>query len=165
MQELLIIRHAIAYERDSKRWPDDDQRPLTDAGAKRFRRLIRRLRPVLPTPEEVLSSPLVRARETARILRRGIKCARTKNCQALRPEARVATLLEELSQHRSQCIAIVGHEPSLSALVAALLGAESLAGKWKMKKGALLWLRFERGIGKGRAAMVAYLPPRIRRLQ
>lgn len=164
MQELLIVRHAVAHERDSKRWPDDDLRPLTHVGAKRFRRLIGRLRPILPIPDEILTSPLVRARETARILRRGLKHPRAKKCRALRPETRVATILQELSRHRSKCIAVVGHEPSLSALVAALLGVQSHSGQWKMKKGALIWLRFERGIGKGGATMVAYLPPSLRRL-
>jgi phosphohistidine phosphatase len=66
--ELLILRHAIAFPRDSKRWPDDAKRALTMEGAKRARRAAAGLKRMAKRPTLVLTSPLVRARDTAAIL-------------------------------------------------------------------------------------------------
>ena len=63
--ELLIVRHAIAFPRDAGRWPDDTGRPLTVEGVKRARRAAAGLKRIVKRPTLVLTSPLVRARETA----------------------------------------------------------------------------------------------------
>ena len=65
---LLIIRHADAEERDPARWPDDTQRPLSDKGRKVHRRVSRALKRLELVPELVLTSPWVRAAQTADIL-------------------------------------------------------------------------------------------------
>ncbi|HUA22716.1 MAG TPA: histidine phosphatase family protein, partial [Steroidobacteraceae bacterium] len=65
--QLLILRHAIAFPRDAKRWPDDAKRTLTMEGAKRARRAAAGLKRMTKQPTLVLTSPLVRARDTAAI--------------------------------------------------------------------------------------------------
>ena len=66
--ELYLVRHAIAGHADHARWPDDTQRPLTEEGIARFQPAARGLARIVPTVERVLSSPWVRAWQTAEIL-------------------------------------------------------------------------------------------------
>src|SRR5258707_15872816 len=66
--ELLIVRHAIAFERDRHRWRDDGARPLSPAGVRRARKAAAGLKEIIKAPDLVLTSPLVRARQTAQIL-------------------------------------------------------------------------------------------------
>src|ERR1700720_3238578 len=66
--DLLIVRHAIAFERDRHRWRDDGARPLSPAGIRRARKAAAGLKEFTKAPDRVLTSPLVRARQTAQIL-------------------------------------------------------------------------------------------------
>src|SRR5262249_18753372 len=66
--ELLLVRHAIAAERDPSRWPDDRDRPLTSQGEERMRRAARGLGRIAPEVDLAFASPLVRAWRTAEIL-------------------------------------------------------------------------------------------------
>src|SRR5215470_13980294 len=68
MDELVIVRHAIAEDRDWLRWPDDAERPLTEAGAERFARAARGLARLVGNVDAVLTSPAVRAWQTADLL-------------------------------------------------------------------------------------------------
>ena len=73
---LLIIRHADAGDRDPAQWPDDTQRPLSDKGRKTHRRVSRALGRLELAPELVLTSPWIRAAETADILAEELKLDR-----------------------------------------------------------------------------------------
>ena len=64
--ELFFMRHAEAEPRD--RYRDDHQRPLTDAGRETQCRMVRALLPVLQPLDALLSSPILRARQTAEIV-------------------------------------------------------------------------------------------------
>ena len=86
MRRLLIVRHAIAHERNVQRWPDDADRPLTQIGRKKFERASRRIGTFLDKPEILFTSPLKRARQTARILRREANFPKPKEMRALRPD-------------------------------------------------------------------------------
>lgn len=66
--DLLIIRHAIAFERDRHRWRQDAERPLSPAGMRRARKAAAGLKQLTKRPQRLLTSPLVRARQTAQIL-------------------------------------------------------------------------------------------------
>src|SRR5260221_7017303 len=66
--DLLIVRHAIAFERDRHRWRDDGARPLSPAGIRRARKAAAGLKELSKAPDRVLTSPLGRARQTAQIL-------------------------------------------------------------------------------------------------
>ena len=65
--EIYLIRHAIAEERGDD-WPDDDDRPLTEEGIRRFEEAARGLLEFDAHPVRILTSPLVRARQTAELL-------------------------------------------------------------------------------------------------
>ena len=67
--QVFLVRHAIAHERNRVRWPNDALRPLTTAGIRKFRKAAYGISPIwLPKRAVLLTSPYVRARETAAIL-------------------------------------------------------------------------------------------------
>jgi len=66
--KVFLVRHAIAHARNRARWPNDALRPLTPAGKRKFRKAARGLATALPTSAALLSSPFVRARQTAELL-------------------------------------------------------------------------------------------------
>lgn len=70
--ELLIVRHAIAFERDRQRWRDDAARPLSPVGIRRSRKAAAGMKEFSKEPDRLLTSPLVRALKwlaTPRMLR------------------------------------------------------------------------------------------------
>ena len=156
--ELLVVRHAIAFERDLKRWPDDDERPLTPSGIARARKAAAGLRQLVRAPERVLVSPLVRARETAAVLADAAGWPKAIACAELAPGGTPEALLALLRRLPERRIAVVGHEPALSRLVAASLpGAAAAEGFGFRKMGAAL-LTFE-GAARLRGARLAWLVP------
>jgi phosphohistidine phosphatase len=133
----VLIRHAEAAEH-----PVDVLRPLSARGREQTRRLGRLLaREGRFAPEEIWHSPLVRARETAAGLAAelGFKGAVGER-PGLEPEDE-ADLTAEWLRRETRAVAVVGHEPHLTALVALLAGgnARALAAGFG-KAGALaLW--------------------------
>ena len=72
--ELYLVRHAIAAERGDE-WPDDSKRPLTERGIARFRECITGLSKLDVAIDEIFSSPLIRAKQTAELLAAGVVAA------------------------------------------------------------------------------------------
>ena len=89
------MRHAIAFERDASRWPDDRDRPLTPEGEEKFRRAARGLRRVAGRVDLVLSSPIVRAWRTAEILAEEAGWPDPLAFDALEPERTPAEVARE----------------------------------------------------------------------
>ena len=83
--ELLIVRHAIAFERNPERWPDDGARPLSPRGVMRARRAAAGLKKLAVRPVRVLASPLVRTQQTAAILTQYAGWPRALLCPLLLP--------------------------------------------------------------------------------
>ena len=84
--ELYLVRHAIAAERGGD-WPDDDKRPLTQRGVARFKEAVEGFNKLDDGIDEIFTSPLVRARQTAELLAAGLpgkasdqgsRCARAR---------------------------------------------------------------------------------------
>ena len=71
--DLYIVRHAIAVERGDPAYPWDDDRPLTPEGIHKFRLAARGLEKLEARIERILASPLLRARQTAEILRDAVQ--------------------------------------------------------------------------------------------
>jgi phosphohistidine phosphatase len=124
MPVLLLVRHAIAEAR-GEAWPDDSKRPLTLRGKTRMAAIAARLFALGESAEVVLTSPLTRAQETARVIE-----------QAWTPAPALSVLQELAPGHAPQQVAaalgrldpparmaLVGHEPDLGLLAAWLLGA------------------------------------------
>ena len=133
--ELYLIRHGLAEARGDA-WPDDAKRPLTADGMSRMRKTARRLARLGMSVEVVLSSPLVRARQTAEIIAGGLDSRPSLvNVDSLAPGGTYAALLADLEKHtRKARIALVGHEPALGELAARLIGSRHPI---EFKKGAV----------------------------
>lgn len=165
--DLLIVRHAIAFPRNAKRWPDDGERPLTAAGIRRARRAAAGLKRMVKRPDVVLTSPLVRARDTARIFSQAAHWPEAAECEALAPQGGLDEVLEAVRRHgaKVECVALVGHQPHLGRLLAHCLRGNTRAEAFELKKSAVACLQFEAAPGAGRALLTALLPPRaLRRL-
>jgi phosphohistidine phosphatase len=126
--KLYLVRHAIAVPHFTVGYEDDSQRPLTDKGRAKMRDITRGLKVLGVAPQIILSSPYVRARQTAEILREGLEVQNsivfTEN---LLPLAHPDHMWEELKQYsRVDSLALVGHEPNMSALANLLLGETRL---------------------------------------
>ena len=121
---LYIVRHAIAEER-GEAYPDDALRPLSAKGIAKFRKVARGLDLLEVSIDRILSSPLVRARQTADILAEELGGhPEIFETSALRPEGSYEDVTRELERHAAvSSIALVGHEPSIGELAARLIGA------------------------------------------
>src|SRR5712671_6923681 len=133
--ELYFVRHGLAAERGDA-WPDDTKRPLTDEGMSRMRKAVRGLAHVGVSVEVVLSSPLVRARQTAEIVAAGLDPRPSLvNVDSLAPDGTYAAVVADLEKHaRKTRIALVGHEPMLGELAARLIGSRH---PFEFKKGGV----------------------------
>ncbi|MEP6871995.1 MAG: histidine phosphatase family protein [Anaerolineaceae bacterium] len=132
--ELCLVRHAISVDRGAPGFYDDDLRPLTPEGAKRFRQAARGLG-LLVTPQVILTSPLVRARQTAEILMDVFRLPNLHVSDSL-AHGDHASLLRDVAELEAQTVLVVGHEPYISGLLSYLVaGDESRIGA-TFKKGA-----------------------------
>jgi phosphohistidine phosphatase len=164
--ELLIVRHAIALERDRERWRDDGARPLSPAGIRQSRKAAAGLKEISRAPDRLLTSPLVRARQTAQILTDVAGWPRAEEAPELSPGGAALAVLTLLGQKRSKLVAVVGHEPGLGALISACLLGEDGALAIEMKKNAVACLSFEGSPSAGRAGLKWLATPRmLRRLR
>ncbi|PKN82110.1 MAG: phosphohistidine phosphatase [Chloroflexi bacterium HGW-Chloroflexi-9] len=159
---LLLVRHAIAEERDASRWPDDADRPLSADGEARFRPAAHGLALLNPRPDAILSSGYRRAWRTAEVLAEEAGWPVPDECTAMEPGGDAEDVLatvDHLGGSPDALIVLVGHEPDLGDLATALLGStEGVPDAWK--KGGALLLERAPGEPPGRARLLWYHPPR-----
>jgi len=161
--EVILVRHAIAHERNRRRWPDDALRPLTPAGREKFRKAARGLAPWLPRTAVILTSPWVRARETAEMLVKAATRKQAIECVELAGSEPPIRTFELLRARKEEAVALVGHEPNLSEFLSVALGGERKRLKIEFKKGGAACVRFARRIEPGQATLCWMLPPRLLR--
>jgi phosphohistidine phosphatase len=155
---LYILRHAIAAERDPDKYPDDGLRPLTEAGFKKMTKIAHTLQKLDKRIELILSSPLVRARDTAEIVRKSLhlKKDRLVLIDALAPLGDPGELIAIIQEkYKLDSLLLVGHEPDLSNLISLLLsGDKSLS--ITMKKGGVCCLSMDELVA-GKCATLEWL--------
>jgi phosphohistidine phosphatase len=150
MLELYLIRHGAAAER-GKDWPDDAKRPLTADGVARLRKEARGLNAMDVGFDQIVTSPLVRTRQTADVFSEELKNKPpVAPADALAPAGTPAGVIQELIKHvRKGRVALVGHEPNLGELAAQLIGAKS---PLDFKKGGICRIDFDilppKGVGR-----------------
>ncbi len=147
MVRVYLIRHAPAFERDRKRWPDDRQRPLTPEGMKKFRKAAAGLERLVGKVDRVLTSPLTRARQTADILEAVAGWPRALEAPELAPGRAAEQALGVIGGHVAadpelDCLALVGHEPHLTELLALCVADSRVRIRWELKKGGAACLLF-----------------------
>ena len=157
---LLIIRHAVAVPRGT---PDmeDDARPLTPKGRKRFREAARGLANVIQRPDALLSSPLPRARETAEIAAKAWGKVKVTDTSTLAGGTFEQLAVELAPFGPNDTVAVVGHEPDLSDLLARLLGTHH-ADRVAFRKGGVALVEVPGPLQEG-GTLAWFLTPRILR--
>jgi phosphohistidine phosphatase len=158
--QLLIIRHAIAVPSGTPGVPDEE-RPLTAQGKARFRSAARGLARICRRPDALLTSPLLRACQTAAIAARAWGKIAPQECPAL-ASGDFDELAAALAAYpESALVALVGHEPHVSALLARLLDS-SRSDPFTFRKGGAAFVELPGPLAEG-GALVFYLPPRVLR--
>jgi phosphohistidine phosphatase len=158
--ELFLMRHADAGRPDPLRYPDDHQRPLSERGNREHRRLARALMPVLQPLDRILSSPLLRARQTADLVAEALQCpARVEETAILGSECTVGRFIGLLENHpRDARMLCVGHEPAMSRLAAVFLDGDGLS-TIAFVPGSVLGLTFAGHPAPGRGTLRLFLRP------
>jgi phosphohistidine phosphatase len=177
--QLLIVRHAVAEERDefAQTGQDDSQRPLTKDGRRKMERGVRGLRAVVRRIDVLATSPYTRAAQTAKIVADAYDALDPVTVSELTPEGKYKDFIGWLrGQAAHDLVAIVGHEPHLSGLVSLLLTGRN-DPVLVLKKGAACLIEFasdephsdsdaRADIGAGKAKLLWSLTPgQLRRLR
>lgn len=157
---LYIVRHAIAEQRqDNTSEEEDSQRTLTDQGRKKFRKIARGLGDLGVQLDMILTSPYVRAVDTAKILRKKLDLGKDQLVvmQDIAPGGDAARLIGEIAQKYGNLegVAVVGHEPGLSRLISTLLSGDPTL-PIMLKKGGVCCLAVDK-LEYGRCATLEWL--------
>lgn len=117
------MRHGIAADPMDPRCPPDRERPLTEKGLHRTRSAAEGLRVLGAVPDRILTSPLVRARQTAEILADVMGCPHVAETEALSGGVRTRDVFDLLAQQSDAgTVYCVGHAPQLDLLLVQSLG-------------------------------------------
>ena len=159
--ELYLIRHGVAAERGAD-YPDDSKRPLTSDGMSRMRKEAKALAALGVDFDHILSSPLVRTKQTADILAQAMPSQPSvTTSDSLAPAGTPTAVFQELGKHmRKARIAVVGHEPNIGELAARLIGSRTPI---EFKKGAICRIDFEVFPPKGHGHLRWFVTPRMLR--
>jgi phosphohistidine phosphatase len=159
---IYIVRHAIAVDRGTPGYDDDSQRPLTDTGRKKMKKITKGLEQLGIALDVILASPYVRARDTAKILAdRFDKMDKIYFTDNLIPPGNFESLIFEIHEKYDVAnIALVGHEPMLSSLVSWLTTGD-MDARVTMKKGGVAYLTSDTLYQDGRATLEWLLTPSL----
>jgi phosphohistidine phosphatase len=155
--DLLLLRHGIAEEQAGHGGSDSERR-LTDKGVRRVRQIARAMQEMELEFDLILSSPFLRARETAEVVAEILHLEdRLQFSTHLAIPTSSTKLIEQINSTKPlpQSVLLVGHEPHLSGLASLLLaGTPSL--ELLLKKGGLAKLEVS-GLQAARCATLAWL--------
>jgi phosphohistidine phosphatase len=157
---LLLARHADAGVPDPARWPGDADRPLTDLGRATQRTMRERVRAAGWSPTVIVSSPLLRARQTAEIIAQVCRVVSpTIIADALAAPPDVRALSDAVARAAgTDIIALTGHSPWLDELASMLLVGNSAGLRTQFSKSAVMVIRADEVIA-GAGELVAFLQP------
>jgi phosphohistidine phosphatase len=155
---LFLLRHGIAVERETTGYEKDADRPLTPKGERRLGQIADAMEAMGLTFGLILSSPHVRARQTAEIVADalGLK-KKLEFSDALTPGGDPKALIATLNKREPipENVLLVGHEPFLSDLISTLTSGDPRVGI-DFKKGGLCKLEVET-LRHSRCATLAWL--------
>ena len=124
---LYLVRHGIAIDRSDPKSPPEAERPLTAEGVRKTRSAALGFREMEAKPEVLITSPYVRAAQTAEIFAEALGFApeKIRVSEALKPAADPADILKELSQLKAKEVMCFGHAPHMDLWISHLAGARS----------------------------------------
>jgi phosphohistidine phosphatase len=164
MIELYLVRHAIAEDRSCflLKGLDDSLRPLTPEGRCKFQRIAKRLKKLIGPIDVIVTSPYLRAHQTAKLLQKTDPQVKILTSEALTPSSSPLALTDWCQTHlvkKMKKIVLVGHEPDLGLLASWLLcGSET--SKIDVKKGGAIALSLKGGLEPSSACLKWLVTPK-----
>jgi phosphohistidine phosphatase len=159
MLELYIIRHGLAGTAIKEK-TKDDKRPLKKKGKEQIKVISKSLKKQKIDFDLILTSPLLRAKETADIVRehcgKGKEVITTKH---LSPESSYNNLIKYLNSLKAKKVALVGHEPFLSGFTSYCL-TKNKNLLINLKKGGVLMLEVDKTIKPGKCTLSWLMEPK-----
>jgi phosphohistidine phosphatase len=159
---LYVVRHAIAVQRGTSGYEDNGQRPLTDSGRRKMKKIVKGLRQLGIELDAILSSSYVRAHDTAKILASEFKLDNQLNLsENLVPPGNFEALIDEIHEkYAMENLALVGHEPMLSSFISWLIIGNTDA-QITLKKGGVGLLSADNLYQDHRATLEWLLTPAL----
>lgn len=157
--ECILFRHGIAADwRDWQR--EDHSRPLTDEGIEKTEKAAKGLVRLGVTPTHLLSSPYLRTRQTADIVKKTLGfTGELQLCTELRPDASPEDFLNVLTAFsEDDCVLCVGHEPLLGHTAGAMVLGQPVSGL-SFKKAGACCIRFHGKPRSGNGVLHWWLEP------
>lgn len=142
--EIYVVRHGIAIDREDPKCPPDPERYLTEEGIEKTKRVAVAVAALCTSPDLLLSSPYVRAMQTAEIFASALDYSKQKirRTDLLLPGAEPSLLFRELAKDKqTSTLFIFGHAPQLDDTIAAALGSKHHVTSLKKAGVALLELK------------------------
>jgi phosphohistidine phosphatase len=142
--QLYIVRHGIAIDREDPKCPSDPERYLTEEGVEKTRQVAKGVAALGATADLLLSSPYVRAMQTAEIFASEFDYAKQKirRTDLLLPGAEPSLLFRELVREKQAAsIFLFGHAPQLDDIIATALGSKRHISSLKKAGVALIELK------------------------
>lgn len=159
---LYLLRHGKAEEKNLHRYASDDERPLTEEGIRDIKSAAKGMKALKLSFDLILSSPYVRARETAEIVADILKLKKHLQLTSLlKVEAEPNKIIRELERYHSDLedILLVGHEPFMSRLTARLISGKEFVSLG-FRKGSLAKLHTEMLMDDSCAALEWFMTPK-----
>src|SRR5271168_5446024 len=125
--EIYVVRHGIAIDREDPKCPPDPERYLTEEGIEKTKRVAAAVAALGAMPDLLLSSPYVRAMQTAEIFASALDYPKQKirRTDLLLPGSEATLFFRELAKDKhSSTIFCFGHAPQLDDLIATGLGSK-----------------------------------------
>jgi phosphohistidine phosphatase len=142
--QLYIVRHGIAIDREDPKCPPDPERYLTEEGVEKTKQVAKGIAALGVTADLLLTSPYVRAAQTAEIFASALDYAKQKirRTDLLLPGAEPSLLFRELAKDRqASSIFLFGHAPQLDNIIATALGSKRHVTSLKKAGAALIELK------------------------
>ncbi len=161
--DIYIVRHGIAIDREDPKCPPDPERYLTEEGIEKTKRVAAAVAALGASPDLLLSSPYVRAMQTAEIFASALDYSKQKIRQTdlLLPGTEPSLLFRELAKDKhTSTLFVFGHAPQLDDIIAAALGSKHHITSLKKAGVALIELK---RVSPPNGQLVWLAPPKVLR--
>ncbi len=143
--QMYIVRHGIAIDREDPKCPPDPERYLTEEGVEKTKQVAKGVAALGITGDLFLTSPYVRAAQTAGIFASALDYAKQKirRTDLLLPGAEPTQLFRELAKDKqASTVFLFGHAPQLDDIIATALGSKKHVAS--LKKAGVAFLELKR---------------------
>jgi phosphohistidine phosphatase len=161
--EIYVVRHGIAIDREDPKCPPDPERYLTEEGIEKTKRVAAAVASLGASPDLLLSSPYVRAMQTAEIFAAALDYSKQKirRTDLLLPGAEPSLFFRELAKDKqTSTLFVFGHAPHLDDIIAAALGSKHHITSLKKAGVALIELK---RVSPPNGQLVWLAPPKLLR--